>query len=282
MAFTKIPAATNRTLDFTSSGTWTVPSGVYSAEFLVVGAGGGGGAVTVSTAANYGVGGGGGGGSVKYATLPTTPGTSYTITVGAKGVGATGAAGTNGGYSEIVLSGISLVQSYGGQGGQATVANATISPVLNTRTIAGAGGRADEDSTSTLQGSGGGGAFNITPATGNLLFGFEGSNSIASSVTAGPGVSIGGYGIDGYGFGGQGGSINPASTFNTPGAAFNAGVGAFRTTTGATAGGNAGANFGSGGGGACAHTSTTAVAGGNGSDGLVRITYFAQICDCRR
>lgn len=282
MAFTKIPAATNRTVDFTTSGTFTVPSGVYSAEFLVVGAGGGGGAVTVSTVANCGVSGGGGGGSVKYVTLPTTPGTSYTITVGAKGVGAAGAAGTNGGYSEIVLSAVSLVQSYGGQGGQATVANAVISPVLNTRTIAGAGGRADEDVSTTLQGSGGGGAFALKPDTGNLLFGVEGSNSVASATSTSTQVSLGGYGIDGYGFGGQGGSINPSSSFNTPGAAFNAGVGALRTTTGATAGGNAGANFGSGGGGACAHTNITAVAGGNGSDGLVRITYFAQICDCRR
>jgi len=282
MAFTKIPGATNRTTDFNSSGTWVCPSGVYSAEFLVVGAGGGGGAVTLSSALNYGVGGGGGGGAVKKVNLSVTPGTSYTVTVGAKGVGATGAAGTNGGFSEVVLSGVTLVRSFGGQGASSVVSGSILYPSLTTGTIAGALGQAGGDNATTIQlGSGGGGAtFYSTNATAttvnNRFYGTEGSaTQAASSTAANVFLPMGQPGIDGYGAGGGGGSTNPSTSYNSPAAAFNAGQGASRTTTGATAGGNAGANSGSGGGGAAAHTSTTAVAGGNGGDGLVRITYFA-------
>jgi hypothetical protein len=281
MGFTKIPAATNRVTDFTSSGTWVCPSGVYSAEFLIVGAGGGGGAVTLSSALNYGVGGGGGGGAVKKVNLSVTPGTSYTVTVGAKGVGATGAAGTNGGFSEVVLSGVTLVRSFGGQGASSVVSGSILYPSLTTGTIAGALGQAGGDSTATTWlGSGGGGAAffssQSTTFVNNRFYGSEGAGTHAStSTTAQVFVPFGQPGIDGYGAGGGGGSTNPSVNYNSPSAAYNAGQGASRTTTGATAGGNAGANSGSGGGGAAAHTSTTAVAGGNGGDGLVRITYFA-------
>jgi len=281
MGYVKIPAATNRTVDFTSSGTWTCPSGVYSAEFLVVGAGGGGGAVTLSSASNYGAGGGGGGGAVKKVTLATIPGSSYTITIGAKGVGATGAAGTNGGYSEVVLSGSTLIRSFGGQGASSVVTGSILYPSLTTQTFAGAGGQAGGDATQTTWfGSGGGGAAftntNGVAGVNSRFYGAEGSASYASSSTALQVFGTYGQpGIDGFGFGGMGGINNPSTSYNTPGAAFNAGLGAIRTTTGATAGGNAGANSGSGGGGAAAFLSTSAVAGGNGADGLVRITYFA-------
>lgn len=282
MAFTRYPAATNRTIDFTSSGTWTCPSGVYSAEFLVVGAGGGGGAVTLSAATNYGVGGGGGGGAVKRVTLATTPGSSYTITVGAKGVGATGAAGTNGGYSEVVLSGTTLIRSYGGQGATSVVLGSILTPSLTTSTIAGGGGAsAGDNTTSNWSASGGGGAAftssNFQPWVTNRYYGSEGSASQGGLSGSAGTVYIpwGMPGIDGYGYGGSGGVTSPNTSYNTTHGAYGAGTGAKLSTTGATAGGAALANNGSGGGGAVAYLSTTAVAGGNGSDGLVRITYFA-------
>lgn len=281
MGYVKIPAATNRTIDFTSSGSWVCPAGVYSAEFLVVGAGGGGGAVTLTSASNYGAGGGGGGGAVKKVNLSVTPGSTYTITVGAKGVGATGAAGTNGGFSEVVLSGTTLIRSFGGQGASSVVTGSILYPSLTTQTFAGAGGQAGGDATQTTWfGSGGGGAAftntNGVAGVNSRFYGMEGSASTASSSTQAQVFgSFGQPGIDGFGFGGSGGVNTPSTSFNTPGAAYNAGLGGIRSTTGATAGGNAGANSGSGGGGAVAFLSTTAVAGGNGGDGLVRITYFA-------
>jgi hypothetical protein len=61
-----------------------VPSGITSAEVLVVGGGGGGNRGVCNV--NYGAGGGGGG--VSLGTRSLTPGTSVTVTVGAGGAAA--------------------------------------------------------------------------------------------------------------------------------------------------------------------------------------------------
>jgi len=62
---------------FLASQTWTPPSGVTSVDWLVVGGGGGGGSQ---------VGGGGGAGGFQTGTgLSVTPGTTYTLAVGAGG-----------------------------------------------------------------------------------------------------------------------------------------------------------------------------------------------------
>ena len=81
-------------VQFTTVGTtnWIAPTGVTSVEALVVGGGGGGGVDDG--------GGGGAGGLIYTSAFPVTPGTSYTVTVGAGGVGARSAqAATNGGNS---------------------------------------------------------------------------------------------------------------------------------------------------------------------------------------
>ena len=86
--FRKLAASvTTVIVSFTSgSGTWLCPTGVTTADYLVV-AGGGGGARS---------GGGGGAGGFRTGTgLSVTAGTSYTVTVGAGGAGAT-AEGTKG------------------------------------------------------------------------------------------------------------------------------------------------------------------------------------------
>lgn len=70
---------------FTASGSWTVPSGVASAQVILVGAGGGGGGGSQTVA-----GGGGGGGAVVVKNLTVTPGTTYTVTIGAGGQGGQG------------------------------------------------------------------------------------------------------------------------------------------------------------------------------------------------
>ena len=79
---------------FTSSGTWTAPSGVTEVEYLVVAGGGGGG--------GDGGGGGGAGGFRTGTGFSVTAGTDYTITVGAGGTGTTTAdpmAGSNSVFS---------------------------------------------------------------------------------------------------------------------------------------------------------------------------------------
>jgi len=282
MAINTIPGPTNRVAEFTTSGTWVCPSGVYSAEFLVVGAGGGGGGCTNSVITRSSAGGGGGGGAVKKVTLGVTPGASYTVTIGAKGTGGTIAnPGNNGGYSEIVLSGNTLIRSFGGYGGAGVTAlDFGISPTL-TQTIAGMGGNASTAASAVVAGGGGGGAFPFayvftTSATQsyNNAGGTEGG--YGGAVTT---ATQGRIGIDGYGAGGGGGA-GTSATLSLASAAAPYGAGTGGTGTGVVAAtlspGNAAlANTGSGGGGAYCGLSTTGAAGGNGSDGIVRIAYVA-------
>jgi len=278
MAVSRFPSATIRQTDFTSSGTWTAPSGVYSAEFLVVGAGGGGGGLGGQVVTDNAAGGGGGGGAVKKINLSVSPGTSYTITIGALGAGGSAAPGGNGGFSEVLNGATSLIKAYGGQGGAGMTAGALVTPTVST--TLGAGGGLSGNAVGTQLGGGGGGSlmngFRNAATTSSL--GIEGGSGNAistSAVNAGAILSSGAYGIDGYGAGGGGGAATATVTFKlgVAGSSFGA-AGGQRTSSGTAAGSVPVANTGCGGGGAAAFTNTTTVAGGNGSDGLVRVVYF--------
>ena len=105
MGISVFPAPSAATLtqkfaEFTSTGTFTAPVNVSTVEVLLVAGGGGGGgtdADSINTA-----GGGGGGGQVVKKLLTVTPGTSYTITIGAGGAGAsTTSNGSNGSNSSF-------------------------------------------------------------------------------------------------------------------------------------------------------------------------------------
>ena len=95
---------------FTSTGTFTVPSGVTSISAVCVGGGGGG---TYSGSADRG----GGGGGLRYiTTLAVTPGESLSVVVGSGGI--TGSAlATSGGNSSISRGATVLLEAGGGTGG---------------------------------------------------------------------------------------------------------------------------------------------------------------------
>jgi hypothetical protein len=118
MGISVFPAAgggvTQKVQEFTSTGTFVTPSNCSSVEVFLVGGGAGGGYARVSTDANYGTaGGGGGGGAVLRRTLTVVPGTSYTVTIGAGGAGATSnVAGSNGSNSSFGV----LLTAIGGGG----------------------------------------------------------------------------------------------------------------------------------------------------------------------
>ena len=106
---------------FTSSGTWTVPSGVSRAMFIVIGGGGGGGGTSGSLSSS---GGNGGLGGLAVASCSQISG-SITITVGLGGAGKTNnASGDNGGTSSASGSGVSVTAT-GGAGGAGTSSNNT-------------------------------------------------------------------------------------------------------------------------------------------------------------
>lgn len=189
---------------FTSSGTWTKPTGCTSVQVTVVGGGGGGGGCnsTGSSGVNESGGGGGGGASIKLIDVSAT--SSETVTVGSGGSG--GTAGTNPGSSGGTSSFGAFCSATGGSGGTGGAATTT-----DTFSAGGNGG------------SGSGGDYNIN--------GGDGSNGVCrSGKTFGQGnggVSIFGgqakmlsssgarRGGRQYGGGGAGillGNSNPASS----------------------------------------------------------------------
>ena len=126
---------------FTSSTTWTVPSGVYNIDIFCVGGGGGGGA---GEDANVGNGGGGGGGGYTSTSksVAVIPGQIANINVGYGGGADNKNNGADGGTSSFAIGGITKVSANGGKGGRY-------------KTYGGNGG------------SGGGGAGYGTPHSGN-------------------------------------------------------------------------------------------------------------------
>ena len=220
-----------------SNTSWTCPTGVTSIEVLVIAGGGGGGPY----------GGGGAGGLIYNSAVPVIPGTAYTVTVGAGGVGAT-APGTNGGNSVFG----SLTAIGGGGGGADTAGGAADTP-----------GRAG--------GSGGGGA-----GRGGLVT----AQFYGGAGTPGQGFA-GGYGSSNPYAGGGGGGANGEGKSVVVGGSIGGGQGgqglafAISGTTTYYAGGGGGGTYaigtgakgGIGGGGTGATVSTVAGSAGTASTG---------------
>ena len=106
--------------------TWTVPSGVSSVQYLVVGGGGAGGEGAGIYSSNPARGGGGGGGAGEFVaanSLSVSGVASLSITVGAGGTAGTGIpsstaeAGANGRSSVLVVGGTTITARGGGAGG---------------------------------------------------------------------------------------------------------------------------------------------------------------------
>jgi hypothetical protein len=106
------------TVVFTSSGTWTVPDGVY--RILVSGCAGGGGGGSYLSGDAQGGGGGGAGQSVIKQVINVTPGSIINITIGSGGNGADGintAIGESGGDTILSIENNVLLHLDSGKGG---------------------------------------------------------------------------------------------------------------------------------------------------------------------
>ena len=150
---------------FTSSTTFTVPTGITKLAVYMVGGGGGGGSGRCNiTAANNGGGGGGAGGVIGFDPFYTvTPADVLTVTVGG------GGGGTSGTITENYAGG-AATNGGGGGGGNASSATAI-------NTTAGAGGAGAVNRGAGGGGSGaaqktGSGATATSPAAGNGGSGF--------------------------------------------------------------------------------------------------------------
>jgi len=246
----------------TGDGTVTIPSGVTSVRYLVVGGGGGGGGI--GTDDEDGAGGGGAGGVLRGSSFAVTAGATYSVTVGSGGTAGTGSAnGSNGNSSTF-----STLTAYGGGGG------------------AREGGYDGLDG-----GSGGGGSDNDQGGIGILGQGNNGGNGNnndaggggggAGAVGQNGGSNNGGDGGNGvsdditgaatyYGGGGGGGADDNA----TGGAGGSGGGGAGAVGRGPGSAGTA--NTGGGGGGATGSSSGAAYSGGAGGSGVVIVRYVTS------
>jgi hypothetical protein len=248
---------------FTSSGTFSVPTGITTVDALVVAGGGGGG--------NASGGGGGAGGLIYRPGLPVSPGSTIPVTVGCGGSnGGPGASGQDSIFSTLTAKG-------GGGGG---------GPRNHAATSGGSGGGAGA----------GAGPGSVAPGTqptqpgdsGTYGFGNNGSGSGAApnwGAGAGGGAGAAGGGAGPY-QGGQGGAGRAYTIADGTTPVYYAGGGGGATDHGSgtvgqggqgggAAGGGGGtgqANKGGGGGGGGGQDGN-GPAGGPGGKGIVIISY---------
>lgn len=191
---------------FTSSGTFTGPTGVTEALVEAWAAGGGGGGGDSDAETN---GGGGGGGGYSAAIISLTPTTEYDITVGvggtpgAPGIG-TATSGGNGGNS-LFEDGSLLLANGGIGGGPGTTSGAHgAGGTSGVGNLAATGGTFGTDGTSSANGGPSGG---IITAVIGTVFGKVGGITTASTANGANGADgniIGGGGAGGGWSGGSG------------------------------------------------------------------------------
>lgn len=180
---------------------WLVPAGVSSIKVEVWGGGGAGGGCNSALGASFGS--GGGGGAYNQATLPVSPGQSYTIVRGSGGGGVSDNTGGNGTVSSVSGPGGSVSANFGvgGQrrGGLAGAGGAAVAGGLAggkggvaTANGAGGGGAAGNagaggDGSDTQPGAAGLGNPNAAPYAGGLGAAAKTGSGNGNSAVTGPG-----------------------------------------------------------------------------------------------
>jgi hypothetical protein len=285
-AWSNISASTlPNTQFFTSSGTWTKPTGAQTVRVAVLGGGGGGGSGASGASGTALVGGGGGGGQpvITREFVASDLGATVAITVGAGGAGGasvTGTVGTtngnNGGGGPTSSFGTFLLSrgAGAGGGGQAAAGGAAGASAYGTTTQLGAGSAG-----SVSGGPGAGLNQTVVPGAPGAASGGGITTGAVAGAGAGGNTSImdtsaiaGAAGV----VGGASPTSGTASTITNGSTGPSPGSGAASTTGAAQAGANGLPNTGVGGaGGGASLNGSASGAGGNGGSGWVLvITYF--------
>lgn len=271
-------AVRNRVDEFTANGTWTAPDNCFAVELEGCGGGGGGGgatpAGTVNTESATG-GAGGGGAQLGRRIVAVTPGTSYTVTIGAGGTG--GAASTAGGAGGDTTFG--ALATFAGAGGgtsssssSSNTARATLGGLPVANVSANYNGRIAfptnaSDLVIPAAGAGGSGV----NAIGGFTTGYAGNES-TEGYAGGAGAASGATGATYLGGGGGGGG--GGGPYGVGGAGGAGGDGPdLPGTNGTAAAANTGGG-GGGGGGAGQWSTPTAAAGTGGAGGSGRLKVF--------
>lgn len=189
--------------------TWTVPAGTVKIDVTVIGAGGGGG----SSAHDIGGGGGGGGASATLEDMTVTPGTNYSLVVGAGGLGTTNTTIGSSGESSWFMSQVVLLARGGLLGEKDETADG---PDENS----GGGGGSASLSIGPIKYSGGDGGDGMGNETQSC--GGEGGNPATSTGAGSDGQDflycVMGHGSDGTnGKGGDGGREKEAEAISKGG-----------------------------------------------------------------
>ena len=244
---------------FTSSGTFSVPTGVTAVEALVVASGGGGGT-------GHG-GGGGAGGLVYHATYPVTPGGSEPVTIGGTpGDNAQGIAST---FGTMTTVGGGTGGTGGHEGGQG---------VVRAGGSGGGGGRNQGSSAGTQGPSGGGTGFGNPGASGPSQTGGGGGGAGAAGSGKNGGIGKSYTLADGTSpvyYAGGGGGGGAGGVPGGPGGQGGGGGGSGPYYDSASPGGDGGANRGGGGGGGVRGTTMQgmSIPPSQGGSGIVIVRY---------
>jgi hypothetical protein len=200
---------------FTTSGTFSVPSGITSVDVMVIGGGGGGG---YAENGSHTGGGGGAGGLVFMPGYPVTPGGTVSVTVGCGGAGGPGNPGP---YPNTVSNGqdsvFGTLTAKGGGGGGAHGANSG-GPQAAGQGGSGGGGNSISSCGNTPGGSG----IQPTQPGNSGAYGFGNPGGAAGLYASTPNRT-GSAGGGGAGHAGGGGGIQPGNP--APGGGQNAGNG---------------------------------------------------------
>lgn len=243
---------------FKASGSFTVPAGVRSIDIFCVGGGGAGGSGNTSNTSSNQINGGGGGGGYTAQKLQyaVTPGTVFSIVIGAGGAGGSATSGASGGTTSFG----SVVSAAGGKGGSSQTG--------------GSGGSGGGSSRSYKSGAvyGGSGGSN----GGNGGFAYYGSASYGTAGT-GQGTTTREWGsASGTLYAGGGGGSSSGTMRNGAGAGGSGGGGKGGTLSSRDTGVSASsgtANTGGGGGGGKAYWSGTTYYGASGGSGICIIRW---------